>query len=57
MLIVLVMMGALAAFWFLLLAPKRQEASELGGKVAQLESDISAQQALVSRRTCGAGRV
>ena len=47
-LIVLVLVGALAAFWFLLLAPKRQEASDLGDKVTQLESDISAQQALVA---------
>ena len=46
--IVLAVVGALAAFWFLLLAPKRQEASELGDKIAQLETDVAAQEALAA---------
>ena len=47
-LIVLVVVGALAAVWFLLLAPKREEASKLGDEITQLEGDISAQEALVT---------
>lgn len=46
-LIALGVAGLFAAFWFLALAPKRDEAKELGDKVAQLESDIAAQEAIV----------
>jgi len=46
-LIVLVLVGALAAVWFLMLAPKRQDASKLDDEIAELESDVSAQEALV----------
>ena len=43
-LIGLIVVGLFAAFWFLALAPKREEASELGDKITQLESDVSAQE-------------
>jgi Tfp pilus assembly protein PilO len=46
-LIVLVLLGALAALWFLMLAPKRQEASKLDAQIAELESEVSVQEALV----------
>ncbi len=44
----LLVAGAFAAFWFLMLAPKRQEATELGDKIAQLESDVAAQEQIVA---------
>ncbi len=47
-LIVVVLVGLLAATWFLLLSPKRQEASKLDDEIAQLEEDLSAQDALVA---------
>jgi Tfp pilus assembly protein PilO len=40
--------GLFAAFWFLALAPKREEASELEAKADQLQSDVAAQEAIVS---------
>ncbi len=40
--------GLFAAFWFLALAPKRQEAKELEDKAAQLQMDVAAQEAIVS---------
>ena len=40
--------GLFAAFWFLALAPKREEAKTLEDKVAQLESDVAAQEMIVS---------
>jgi len=43
-LIGLIVVGVFAAFWFLALSPKREEASELGDKITQLESDVSAQE-------------
>ena len=50
-LVSLVVVGAFAAFWFLALSPKRQDASELGDKIAQLESDVSTQE-----QTAASGR-
>lgn len=47
-LVIIGVLGLLAALWFLIIAPKRKEVSELGSKIAQLESDVSAQEALVS---------
>ena len=47
-LIVIGLVGLLAALWFLMIAPKRKEVSELGNTIAQLESDVSAQEALVT---------
>lgn len=41
-------LGLFAAFWFLALSPKRQEAKELEDKAAQLQSDVAAQEAIVS---------
>ena len=41
-------LGMFAAFWFLALAPKRQEAKELEDKAAQLQLDVAAQEAIVS---------
>jgi Tfp pilus assembly protein PilO len=41
-------LGLFAAFWFLALAPKRQEAKELEDKAAQLQLDVAAQEAIVS---------
>ena len=43
-LIGLLIAGVFAAFWFLALSPKREEAAELEDKIAQLESDVAAQQ-------------
>lgn len=40
----LIVVGLFAAFWFMALAPKREEAGELGDKVTQLQSDVSAQE-------------
>ena len=45
-LIGLVIVGLLACFWFMLLSPKRQRASELETKVAELQSEVSAQEQL-----------
>ncbi|MDQ3759961.1 MAG: hypothetical protein M3331_08485 [Actinomycetota bacterium] len=47
-LIGLLVAGAFAAFWFLMLSPKRQEVAELGDKITQLKSDVSAQQQIVA---------
>ena len=41
-------LGLLAAFWFLVLAPKRQEAADLGDKVSQLEASVSEQEQLAA---------
>jgi Tfp pilus assembly protein PilO len=45
MLVVVVLAGA---FWILLLSPKRQEASDLGGRVDQLKSSLAQDQAEVA---------
>jgi Tfp pilus assembly protein PilO len=47
-LIGLLLLGAFAAFWFLALSPKREEAAKLGTTITELESDIAAQETLVS---------
>jgi Pilus assembly protein, PilO len=39
-------LGLVAAFWFLVLAPKREEAAELGEKVTQLETSVAEQEQL-----------
>jgi Tfp pilus assembly protein PilO len=44
----LAVVGLLAAFYFMVLSPKREKASELGEKVTQLESSIDAQKQLVA---------
>ena len=43
-LIALIVLGLFAAFWFLALAPKREEASELGDEITQLNEEVSSQQ-------------
>jgi Tfp pilus assembly protein PilO len=40
--------GLVAAFWFLALAPKREEAAELGDQVTQLEASVAEQEQLAS---------
>lgn len=40
--------GLLAAFWFLALAPKREQASKLESSIAALESDVAAQEEIVA---------
>ncbi len=40
----LIVVGCFAAFWFLALAPKRDEASKLGDQISQLQSDVTAQE-------------
>jgi hypothetical protein len=40
----LVILGLLAAFWFMLLSPKRDRASELEQQVADLQAEVSQQQ-------------
>jgi hypothetical protein len=47
-LIGLLVAGAFAAFWFLALAPKRDEVSKLDEQVTQLEGDLAAQQQRVA---------
>ena len=45
-LLILPIVALIAAFWLLVLSPKREEASQLGDDVAQLESEVSAAQQL-----------
>jgi Tfp pilus assembly protein PilO len=45
-LMALPVVALIAAFWFLILSPKREEASSLQGDVAQLESEVTAAQQL-----------
>jgi len=42
----LVLLGLLAAFWFMLLSPKRDRASELETQVTDLQAEVSQQQQL-----------
>ena len=42
------LVGLIAAFWFLVLSPKREEASELGTKVSELEASVAAQEDLAA---------
>jgi Tfp pilus assembly protein PilO len=44
----LAVVGLLAAFYFMVLSPKRQEASELGQKVTELQSSIDQQEQVVA---------
>jgi Tfp pilus assembly protein PilO len=53
---VVAVLGIAIAFWLVLLAPKRDEASELGDQVTRVESEVSAEQAraessLVAKRS------
>jgi len=41
-------LGLVAAFWFLALAPKRDEAAKLGDQVTELEAAVSEQEQLVA---------
>jgi Tfp pilus assembly protein PilO len=41
-------LGLVAAFWFLVLSPKREEAAELGDKVTQLEASVAEQEQLAA---------
>jgi Tfp pilus assembly protein PilO len=41
-------LGLVAAFWFLALAPKREEAAELGDRVTQLEASVAEQEQLAA---------
>jgi hypothetical protein len=47
-LIGLIILGIGAAFWFMVLAPKRQHAGELEDEVASLRSEVSAQEQLAA---------
>ena len=40
--------GLLAAFWFVILSPKREEASSLGDEVASLETSVEQARALAA---------
>ncbi len=51
LLIGLVSVGLLAAFWFVLLAPKRQEASDLSDQVAALQAQVSQDEATAATAT------
>jgi Tfp pilus assembly protein PilO len=44
----LAVVGLLAAFYFMILSPKREKASELGEKVTQLQSSIDQQEQVVA---------
>jgi len=44
----LVILGLLACFWFLLLAPKREQASELGTQVTELQAEVAEQEQLAA---------
>jgi hypothetical protein len=45
----LVILGLAAAFWFLVLTPKREEASELDTQIAQVQQELDAQRATVAQ--------
>jgi Tfp pilus assembly protein PilO len=47
-LLVLPLLAATLAFWFLLLAPKRQDASDLETKIGQLTADVEQQELLAA---------
>ena len=47
-LVTVVLLGVVAAFWFLVMAPKRQEAADLGEKIGQLESSVAEQEQLAA---------
>jgi Tfp pilus assembly protein PilO len=50
-LVVVGVMALIAAFWFLVLAPKRHEASDLSDQVSALESQVAEQEAVASSAT------
>jgi Tfp pilus assembly protein PilO len=50
-LLVLGCVALVAAFWFLVLGPKRQEASDLQDQVTTLQSDVAQQEAVASTAT------
>jgi Tfp pilus assembly protein PilO len=52
--VVVGVVGLVAAFWFLVLAPKRQEASDLSTQVSTLESQVVQEEAAAS--TAGAAK-
>jgi hypothetical protein len=47
-LIGMVVLGVLAAFWFLVLSPKRHEAADLDAQITSLQAEVDSQEALVS---------
>jgi Tfp pilus assembly protein PilO len=53
-LVVVAVVGLIAAFWFLILAPKRQQASDLSDQLTSLESQVAQQEAAAS--TAGASK-
>ena len=50
-LLVVAVLGLIAAFWFLVLAPKRQQASDLSDQVSSLESQVAQEEATASNAT------
>lgn len=42
------LLALIAAFWFLVLSPKREEASDLGAEVSELETTVAAQEDLAA---------
>jgi Tfp pilus assembly protein PilO len=55
-LLIVPLVAAVVAFWFLVLSPKREEASKLGDQITKLESSLAeqkqaAQEGLVARRS------
>ena len=48
-------LAALAAYWFLLLAPKREEAAALAGKVAQTQASVAQAESTLSSYRQAAG--
>lgn len=53
-LIAVACLGLVAAFWFLVLSPKREEASELSSQVSALQAEVSQQEA--DAATAGAAK-
>jgi Tfp pilus assembly protein PilO len=47
-LVAVALLAALAAFWFLVMSPKRQEAADLGDKVTQLQGSVAEQEQLAA---------
>jgi Tfp pilus assembly protein PilO len=47
----LVILGAIAAFWFLMLAPKRAEVTKLDDDIALVQSELAEQEAAVAAAT------
>ena len=51
------MLGLVAAFWFLILSPKRQEASDLKDAGASLESEVADAEAAAAAGEAGQARL